>query len=91
MAYNLADITEMIRYHLVVSAADDERADSNLSQLVGEIERMATRPLWRAAEWVFCDRCGTSVDTDLIHPEGHHYADDGYFFCADCWEVGAGD
>ncbi len=45
MAYNLDDITEMIRYHLVVSAPDDERADNNLIQLVGEIERMATRPL----------------------------------------------
>jgi hypothetical protein len=49
---------------------------------------MATRPLWRTAEWVFCDRCGTSVDTDLIHPDGHHYAEDGDFYCADCW---AGD
>jgi hypothetical protein len=34
---------------------------------------------------VFCDRCGCSVDTDLIHPEGHHYAADGDFYCADCW------
>jgi len=46
---------------------------------------MAPRPLWREATWVFCDRCGCSVDTDLIHPDGHHYADDGDFLCADCW------
>jgi hypothetical protein len=26
------------------------------------------------------------VDTDLIHPDGHHYADDGDFYCADCWQ-----
>jgi hypothetical protein len=24
------------------------------------------------------------------HPDGHHYAEDGGFYCADCWEVGAG-
>jgi hypothetical protein len=36
--------------------------------------------------WVFCDRCACSVDTDLIHPDGHHYSDDGDFLCADCWE-----
>ena len=43
--------------------------------------------LWREASWVFCDQCGCSVDTDLIHPDGHHYADDGDFYCVDCWEL----
>ena len=38
------------------------------------------------ASWVFCDRCGCSVDTDLIHPDGHHYADDGDFYCVNCWQ-----
>jgi hypothetical protein len=85
MAYSQTDLTELIRYHLVLSEDDPERADDNLIRLVGEIAEMATRPLWRAAEWVFCDRCGTSVDTDLIHPEGHHFAADGDFLCADCW------
>jgi hypothetical protein len=47
-----------------------------------------TTPLWRPAEWDFCDHCGTSVGTVLIHPDGHHYADDGDFYCADCWESG---
>jgi hypothetical protein len=47
---------------------------------------MASRSLWREVSWVFCDRCGCSVDTDLIHPDGHRYADDGDFYCADCWE-----
>ena len=41
--------------------------------------------LWQEATWVFCDRCGCSVDTELIHPDGHHYSDDGDFYCADCW------
>jgi len=48
---------------------------------------MAPRPLWREVTWVFCDRCGCPVDTDLIYPDGHHYADDGDFYCADCWEL----
>jgi hypothetical protein len=43
--------------------------------------------IWQPAEWVFCDRCGTSVDTVLIHPDGHHYSNDGDFYCADCWEA----
>jgi hypothetical protein len=65
----------------------DERADTNLAnlaQLVQQLEQMASRPLWREAWWVFCDRCGCSVDTDLIHLDGHHYADDGNFYCVGC-------
>jgi len=87
MTYQLTDITELIHYHLVLSASDDETADNNLRRLVHEIERLATTPLWRPAEWLFCDRCGTSVDTVLIHPDGHRYSDDGDFYCADCWEM----
>jgi hypothetical protein len=87
MTYQLTDITELIYYHLVLSASDDETADNNLRRLVHEIEGLATTPLWQPAEWVFCDRCGTSVDTVLIHPDGHHYSDDGDFYCADCWEA----
>ncbi|MGH9091140.1 MAG: hypothetical protein ACRDZR_07165 [Acidimicrobiales bacterium] len=83
--YTVSDITELIRYHLVLSEDVPERGDANLVRLVGEIEHMATKPLWRPAEWVFCDGCGTSVDTVLIHPDGHHYSDDGDFYCADCW------
>jgi hypothetical protein len=90
MTYTITDITELVRYHLVLSAPDDETADNNLRRLVHEIEGLATAPLWRPVEWVFCDRCGTSVDTVLIHPEGHHYSDDGDFYCADCWEAGPG-
>jgi hypothetical protein len=87
MAYTITDIAELVRYHLVLAEPDDTRADDNLAQLVNELRSMATRPLWREATWVFCDRCGTSVDTDLIHPDGHHYAGDGDFYCADCWEL----
>src|ERR1035437_1514032 len=87
MAYTVTDIAELVEYHLVASAQDDDTAHNNLVQLVQQLELLAPRPLWRGATWVFCDRCGTSVDTDLIHPDGHHYADDGDFLCVDCWEA----
>jgi hypothetical protein len=67
MVYTITDIAELVRYHLVLAEPDDDRADANLAQL----EEMASLPLWREASWVFCDRCGCSVDTDLIHPDGH--------------------
>jgi hypothetical protein len=86
MAYTITDIAELVEYHLVVSALDDDVVYSNLVQLVQQLEQLAPGPLWREATWVFCDRCGCSVDTDLIHPDGHHYAEDGDFYCADCWE-----
>src|ERR1017187_1931313 len=85
MAYTSTDIAELVRSPLVLSAPDDKTADHNLAQLVSELQSMATRPLWREASWVFCDRCGCSVDVDLINPDGHHYSDDGYFYCANCW------
>ena len=85
MPYTVADLAELVRHHLVLSAEDDETADANLAQLVAELQAMSTRPLWRQVTWVFCDRCGCSVDTYLIHPDGHHYADDGAFYCVDCW------
>ncbi len=85
MAYTITDIAELVEYHLVASAPDDGDAHSNLVQLVHHLELLAPRPLYREATWVFCERCGCSVDTDLIHPDSHHYADDGDFYCADCW------
>src|SRR5664280_1357181 len=45
MAYTITDIAELVRYHLVLSQPDDERADANLAQLVQQLR-------WRAA------RCG---------------------------------
>ena len=87
MAYTITDLAELVEYHLVTSARDDDVAQNNLVQLVQQLELLAPRPLWREATWVFCDRCGCSVDTDLIHPDGHHYAEDGDFLCADCWEA----
>ena len=83
MAYTVTDLAELVRFHLVLAEPDDEGADANLAQLVSELQTMSSRPLWREATWVFCD---CSVDTVLIHPDGHHYANAGDFYCADCWE-----
>ncbi len=87
MTYAISHIAELVEYHLVVSASDDDTAHANLVLLVQKLELMAPRPLWREATWVFCDRCGCSVDSVFIHPDGHHYAEDGDFYCADCWDV----
>jgi hypothetical protein len=87
MAYTVADITELIHYHLVLGESNEVNADRNLAQLAGVLHDLASRPLWHEATWAFCDRCGTSVDTDLIHPDGHHYSYGGDFYCADCWET----
>lgn len=85
MAYTITEIAELVEYHLVASAPDDDAAQSNLVQLVQQLELLAPHPLYREVSWVFCDRCGCSVDADLIHPDSHHYANDGDFYCADCW------
>ena len=85
MTYTVTDIADLVEYHLVASAPDDDAAHANLVQLVQMLELVAPRPLWREVSWVFCDRCGCSVDTDLIDPDGQHYAPDGDFLCADCW------
>ena len=84
MSYSVTDIAELVEYHLVVSAPDDDAVHSNLVQLVQQLELLAQRPLWRKATWVFYDRCACSVDTELIRPESHHCSDDGDFYCADC-------
>ena len=88
MPYTITDVLDFVRYHLVLSEDDPERSDANLSRLIAGIEELASAPLCRRAAWLFCDRCGTSVDTVLIHPEGHHYSCDGDFYCADCWASG---
>ena len=86
MMYTVADFKELIEYHLIASASNADMADNNLAQLVTEIAGLRLHPLCREAARVFCDRCGCSVDTELIHPKGHHHANDGDFYCEDCWE-----
>jgi hypothetical protein len=50
--------------------------------------RSRSPPLKQVLDLRNCDRCGCSVDTDLIHPDSHHYAEDGDFLCSDCWGLG---
>lgn len=57
-AHTVTYIAELIEYHLVASAPDNQTADDNLAQLVNDIQRLSTRPLRREVTWVFCDRCG---------------------------------
>ena len=49
MGYTVTDCAELVEYHLVVSAPDDDTAHANLVELLGRLERMAPRPLWREA------------------------------------------
>jgi hypothetical protein len=71
-------------------ASDDPRfrsvpTSTSSSPHVHQVELLAPRPLYRDATCFFCDRCGCLVDTDLIHPDRHQYAEEGDFYCADCW------
>ncbi len=86
MSYTVTDIAELVTYHLIASAPHDDAAHDNLVQLVQQLELLAPRPLRQEATWVFCDRCGCSDDTDLIHPDSHHCADGGDLHCGPCWE-----
>jgi hypothetical protein len=56
--YNVTDITELIRHHLVLAVDDDERADANLAQLMRNIEQMVTTPRWHEPiTWMVCEDC----------------------------------
>ena len=48
MVYTITDIAELVEYHLVASARDDDAAHANLVQLVQlvqKLELLAPRPL----------------------------------------------
>ena len=85
MGCTICDHGELVEYYIVASAPDDHVAHANLVQLVELSEAIAPRTLWYDAALVLCDRCGCSVDTDLICSDGHHYSDEGDFYCAECW------
>ena len=85
MTYQLTDITELIRYHLVLSVDSDADADSNLAQLIGEIEQMITSPRReQSVYWTACEDCRAWVSSELIGPEGAGECDDGGFRCTEC-------
>jgi hypothetical protein len=82
--YTITDITELVRYHLVLSVDNDERADANLAQLIRNVEQMMTRRPHHFVEWMTCDECGASVSTELIDPDGAGWVADGGFNCSEC-------
>jgi hypothetical protein len=87
MAYDITELTELIRYHLVLGEDTNAAADRNLANLVRNIERLATKPLFRTVEWIACEGCGAWVDSDLVGPDGAGVDGDGGFYCASCrWD-----
>jgi len=85
MAYAVDDITELIRYHLVVSAQDDGAADSNLVKLMHDVKSMVTTfDIDEPLQWMVCEDCGASVSSELIGPDGAGESDDGGFCCTSC-------
>ncbi len=81
--YSVDDLIELIRYHLVLSEESRQAADANLMRLFAGISSMATHPLVHTAQWLFCDRCGCAVDTDVVADDGNWTAD-AEFLCSSC-------
>jgi hypothetical protein len=84
MTYSVTDLAELIRHHLVVAQPDQDRVTENLRRLSAEIGRMSPDPLETNAEWLFCDRCGCSVDVAVLAWDGSNFAADGGFYCSGC-------
>jgi hypothetical protein len=84
MTHTVANITELIHYHLVLAEDSDERANANLAELVSRISQMRTRALFRTFEWLFCDTCGCTVDVDVLAEDGSNFTFDGGFYCSEC-------
>jgi hypothetical protein len=78
------EIAELVRYHLVLSADNDEQADASLAQLMHNVEQMMTRRSHHFVEWMTCDECGASLSTELIDPDGAGWLADGGFNCSEC-------
>jgi len=81
--YNVTDITELVRHHLVLSVDNDEKADANLAQLIHNIDQMFSGPA-EPHYWMVCEGCAASVSSELIGPDGAGEADDGGFYCTSC-------
>ena len=85
MTYTVTDVAELVHYHVVASAHDDEVADINLAQLMRNIEQMVTTPRWEEPiYWIACEECGAWVSSELIEPDGAGEDDDGGFYCTSC-------
>lgn len=83
--YDVTDLTELIRHHLVLSTDDADRADVSPAQLMRNIERMITTPRWHEpVSWIVCEDCGAWGPSELIGPDGAGESSDGGFRCTEC-------
>ncbi|MGO8864465.1 MAG: hypothetical protein ACLQRH_27365 [Acidimicrobiales bacterium] len=84
MTYTVTDIAELIHYHLVLATDSDRQADDNLAELVSHVQFLRTEPLFHQVQWVHCDQCGCSVDSDLISENGAGGTSEDEFLCSSC-------
>jgi hypothetical protein len=81
--YDVHDITELVRHHLVLSVHTDDQADANLGRLISALEQLYSQPP-SPIEWIQCDGCGAMVTSDLIDEDGAGWLTDGDFNCSSC-------
>ena len=83
--YTVTDLTELIRYHLVLSTDDTEKADFRLTQLIRNIEQMIATARWHEPIiWMACEECNVCVSSELFGPDGAGECSDGAFRCMEC-------
>lgn len=82
--YNVTDITEMIRHHLVLSLDDAESVEANLVRLTRNFEQMVTALRHEPICWMTCVECDAWVSSELIDDEGAGECLDGGFRCTEC-------
>ena len=51
---------------------------------IARLTRMGSEPLGLEIGWYFCDRCGCSVDTEVLAEDGRNFTPDGDFLCSSC-------
>lgn len=83
--YSVTDLTELIRYHLVLSTDDCDVADNNVRQLLRNVEQMmSTSQRNESCYWMACAGCGAWVSSELIADDGAGECADGGFRCMEC-------
>ena len=81
MPISLDELTELIRYHLAVSAPSDAAACMSLIALGRRISSMSMTVI---GEWLVCDHCSCSVHVDVLQGHCSNWSHDGDFLCASC-------
>ena len=84
MTYSVTDIAELIRHHLVFSRARRSASDRESPPADRQISRMTPGPCRPPPSGCFCDRCGASVDVDVLAVDGSNFTPDGGFYCSGC-------